>query len=106
MHSQFCLLHLILPSTTILIFLSLFFSRTLPFHKDYVARFKEKSSKSIPFQHPGGQEVMQEYVGFDASVAFRGVGHSPDAMEMLSDLIVGILPMSERMFKNGTESSW
>ena len=86
--------------------MSLLFSRTL--HKN-IECFQEGALTHVSinsFQHPGGQEVMQEYVGFDASVAFRGVGHSPDAMEMLSDLIVGILPMSERMFKNGTESSW
>ena len=27
-------------------------------------------------RHPGGREVMEEYLGWDATLAFRGVGHS------------------------------
>ena len=25
--------------------------------------------------HPGGEDVMLEYLGYDATMAFRGVGH-------------------------------
>ncbi len=58
-------------------------------------------------EHPGGEEVMREYVGYDASVAFRGVGHSPDALEMLDRYLVGVLPEEERMFRSFGESfSW
>ena len=48
-------------------------------------------------KHPGGEEVMLEYVGYDATVAFRGVGHSRAAFKVLDKYIVGILPKHERM---------
>ena len=44
---------------------------------------------------------MQDYLGLDATIAFQGVGHSPDAIEMMADYLIGILPMSERAYKNG-----
>ena len=34
-------------------------------------------------QHPGGAYVMEDYLGFDATLAFRSVGHSTDALTML-----------------------
>ncbi len=51
-------------------------------------------------------EVMQEYAGYDASVAFRGVGHSPDALTMLEQYLIGVLPVHERMFRDGESFSW
>ena len=30
--------------------------------------------------HPGGEDVMLEYLGYDATLAFRGVGHNPEAI--------------------------
>ena len=33
--------------------------------------------------HPGGEDVILEYVGYDATLAFRGVGHSKGAVNML-----------------------
>merc|ERR1712112_22416 len=47
--------------------------------------------------HPGGQEVMAEYLGYDATMAFRGVGHSKAALNMLRKRVVGILPKGERL---------
>ncbi|GMM51562.1 Cyb5 protein [Starmerella bacillaris] len=40
-------------------------------------------------QHPGGDEVLLEYAGRDATTAFEDVGHSENAQEMLADLYVG-----------------
>lgn len=40
-------------------------------------------------QHPGGEEVLLEHAGTDATVAFEDVGHSENAVEMLDDLYVG-----------------
>ena len=34
-------------------------------------------------QHPGGEEVVLETAGTDATGAFEDVGHSSDAREML-----------------------
>lgn len=57
-------------------------------------------------QHPGGMEVMEEYVGYDASMAFRSVGHSPDALEMLEQFLIGVLPEHERMYRADSDFSW
>ena len=35
---------------------------------------------------PGGEDVMLEYLGYDATLAFRGVGHSKAAVRMLKRL--------------------
>ena len=48
-------------------------------------------------EHPGGEDVMIEYLGYDATFAFRGVGHSDDALEMLEEFLIGILPFQERL---------
>merc|ERR1712037_447618 len=48
-------------------------------------------------EHPGGEDVMIEYLGYDATFAFRGVGHSEDALEMLEEFLIGILPFQERL---------
>ena len=47
--------------------------------------------------HPGGDDVMVEYLGYDATMAFRGVGHSRGAGRVLEKYLVGILPRSERL---------
>ena len=47
--------------------------------------------------HPGGEDVMMEYLGYDATMAFRGVGHSKGALRMLEKYVVGILPIDERL---------
>jgi cytochrome b involved in lipid metabolism len=60
----------------------------------------------VDFQHPGGLDVMLDYCGHDASMAFRSVGHSPAALRMLEPYLVGVLPESERMFKNSAQFSW
>ncbi|ODN03856.1 Cytochrome b5 [Orchesella cincta] len=48
--------------------------------------------------HPGGDEVMLEYAGHDATLAFRSVGHSKEAEESLKPYLVGILVESERIW--------
>jgi hypothetical protein len=48
-------------------------------------------------EHPGGEEVMAEYLGYDGTLAFRGVGHSGDAIEMLEKFLIGVLPGAERL---------
>ena len=46
-------------------------------------------------KHPGGEEVIFEYLGYDATMAFRSVGHSKAAVKMLEKYLIGILPRSE-----------
>ncbi|XP_071449707.1 uncharacterized protein [Hetaerina americana] len=50
------------------------------------------------FEHPGGEDVLLEHGGRDASFAFTGAGHSAAAVRALDRYLVGILPESERIF--------
>jgi cytochrome b involved in lipid metabolism len=45
--------------------------------------------------HPGGADVLLEFVGRDATGAFEGVGHSGQARRMLAGLRVGRLAGAE-----------
>mmetsp|Transcript_115298 Transcript_115298/g.162105 ORF Transcript_115298/g.162105 Transcript_115298/m.162105 type:complete len:130 (+) Transcript_115298:55-444(+) len=47
-------------------------------------------------QHPGGEEVVLETAGTDASGAFDDVGHSSDARDMLKKYKIGELPEEEK----------
>lgn len=49
-------------------------------------------------EHPGGEEVILENAGRDATLAFRGVGHSALAVRALDEYLVGILCHSERIY--------
>jgi len=49
-------------------------------------------------QHPGGFDIMMEQAGRDATLAYRGVGHSDDAEDDLERYLIGILPPRERMY--------
>eukprot|EP00040_Diaphanoeca_grandis_P021434 m.114181 g.114181 ORF g.114181 m.114181 type:complete len:120 (-) comp28338_c1_seq1:1435-1794(-) len=47
-------------------------------------------------QHPGGEEVVLETAGGDATEGFEDVGHSQDAREMLKEYLIGQLPEDEK----------
>uniref|UniRef100_A0A3B4Z4W0 Cytochrome b5 n=1 Tax=Stegastes partitus TaxID=144197 RepID=A0A3B4Z4W0_9TELE len=40
-------------------------------------------------EHPGGEEVLREQAGGDATESFEDVGHSTDAREMSGDMVIG-----------------
>ncbi|XP_034644149.1 cytochrome b5 [Trachemys scripta elegans] len=40
-------------------------------------------------EHPGGEEVLLEQAGRDATESFEDVGHSTDAREMLKEYLIG-----------------
>lgn len=42
-------------------------------------------------EHPGGDEVLLEQAGGDATGSFNDVGHSKDAQEMTADYLIGYL---------------
>lgn len=42
-------------------------------------------------EHPGGEEVIVDVAGQDATDAFDDIGHSDDAKEILEGLLVGTL---------------
>lgn len=64
-------------------------------------------------EHPGGEEVMLDVGGQDATEAFEDVGHSDEARETLDQLLVGKLkrqagdpaPKSAPATKTATPSS-
>ncbi|KAK9879566.1 hypothetical protein WA026_006634 [Henosepilachna vigintioctopunctata] len=50
-------------------------------------------------KHPGGADLLLEYAGRDASVAFRSSGHSNTALSLLEKFFIGELPPHERIFR-------
>lgn len=42
-------------------------------------------------QHPGGEEVLMDMAGKDATTEFEDIGHSNDALEDLKKLYIGDL---------------
>ncbi|XP_051235827.1 cytochrome b5 [Dicentrarchus labrax] len=65
-------------------------------------------------EHPGGEEVLLEQAGADATESFEDVGHSTDAREMLQQYFIGELHMDDRRrlaeeaqdTNSGESSSW
>jgi len=52
---------------------------------------KVYNASSFIDEHPGGEEVLLDVGGQDATEAFEDVGHSDEAREILAGLIVGDL---------------
>ena len=50
-------------------------------------------------EHPGGEEVLLEHAGKEASEDFDDVGHSADALELMKKYLIGELVESERSNK-------
>ena len=42
-------------------------------------------------QHPGGEDVILEHAGRDATIVFKEVGHSDDAKSLLKHHFIGLL---------------
>ncbi|XP_069595181.1 cytochrome b5 type B isoform X2 [Ranitomeya imitator] len=58
-------------------------------------------------EHPGGEEVLFEQAGADATESFEDVGHSVDAREMLKQYYVGDLhPDVLISTSSNSSSSW
>lgn len=49
-------------------------------------------------QHPGGEEILLENAGRDATLAFRGIGHDVAMLQTLERCFLGVLPESERIY--------
>ncbi|CAL8294862.1 unnamed protein product [Lota lota] len=47
-------------------------------------------------EHPGGEEVLREQAGGDATESFEDVGHSTDAREMAAEMMIGELHPEDR----------
>ncbi|XP_062564106.1 cytochrome b5-like isoform X2 [Armigeres subalbatus] len=50
-------------------------------------------------EHPGGEEVLIEHAGKDATNEFNDVGHSTDAKEQMKQFVVGEIIEAERKKK-------
>ncbi|XP_029354190.1 cytochrome b5 type B isoform X2 [Echeneis naucrates] len=66
-------------------------------------------------EHPGGEEVLLEQAGGDATESFEDVGHSTDAREMLQQYYIGEVQLDDRkkeitkcndVTESGQISSW
>ncbi|KAJ3216836.1 hypothetical protein HK099_005705 [Clydaea vesicula] len=49
--------------------------------------------------HPGGEEVLLEQAGQDASEAFEEIGHSDDARNLLKNMLVGPVSGAPKVVK-------
>jgi len=56
-------------------------------------------------EHPGGEEVLLDVGGQDATEAFEDVGHSDEARDTLAQLLVGSLKRQPGDPKHPTQSS-
>ncbi|KIW04426.1 hypothetical protein, variant [Verruconis gallopava] len=52
---------------------------------------KVYDASSFVDEHPGGEEVLVDVGGQDATEAFEDVGHSDEAREVLAGLLIGTL---------------
>ncbi|XP_053670508.1 cytochrome b5-like isoform X2 [Anopheles nili] len=50
-------------------------------------------------EHPGGEEVLVEYAGKEATAEFDDVGHSSDAKEQMKQFLIGELIEADRKAK-------
>lgn len=65
-------------------------------------------------EHPGGEEVLLEQAGADATESFEDVGHSIDARDILLQYYIGELHLDDRgkskkeayVTSSGESSSW
>ncbi|KAI8127242.1 hypothetical protein FF38_11553 [Lucilia cuprina] len=58
-------------------------------------------------EHPGGEEVLMEQAGKDATENFEDVGHSSDAREMMKQYKIGELVPEERTnIPEKSEPTW
>uniref|UniRef100_A0A7N8YR58 Cytochrome b5 n=1 Tax=Mastacembelus armatus TaxID=205130 RepID=A0A7N8YR58_9TELE len=57
-------------------------------------------------EHPGGEEVLREQAGGNATESFEDVGHSTDARDMASTLVIGELHPETLVTTVKEETSW
>lgn len=57
-------------------------------------------------EHPGGEEVLLEQSGQDATEAFEDVGHSSDARELMGQYKIGELVEEERVKTEKKNPYW
>ncbi|XP_018352340.1 PREDICTED: cytochrome b5-like [Trachymyrmex septentrionalis] len=65
----------------------------------FILHDKVYNVRSFLNEHPGGEEILLEHKGMDASEDFDDVGHSKDAMELMKTYQVGVIADTERTNK-------
>jgi len=57
-------------------------------------------------EHPGGEEVLLEQAGKDATEHFEDVGHSTDARDLMKSFLIGELHDDDKAGKKVKEQTW
>jgi len=57
-------------------------------------------------EHPGGEEVLLEQAGKDATEHFEDVGHSTDARTMMKDYLIGELKDEDKSNSKESSKKW
>jgi len=55
--------------------------------------------------HPGGEYIILEFAGRDATIAFRGSRHGKDSYQMLDKYLIGDLIASERLYRTSSSTT-
>lgn len=88
------------------------------FRKEEIAEHKNKNSCWIILhdkvydvskfldEHPGGEEVLLEQSGTDATENFEDVGHSTDARDLLPEYLIGEVHPDDRSARKVDERKW
>ncbi|XP_010006778.1 PREDICTED: cytochrome b5 type B [Chaetura pelagica] len=66
---------------------------------------EQRCQGCLLFQHPGGEEVLLEQAGRDATESFEDVGHSTDAREMLKQYYIGEIHPHDRKKEGSKDPS-
>ena len=64
---------------------------TNPFLRELIKELAWREFGLFSFQHPGGEEVLFDQSGLDATEPFEDVGHSTDARELMAEYLIGTL---------------
>ncbi|XP_077570438.1 cytochrome b5-like isoform X4 [Stigmatopora nigra] len=59
-------------------------------------RHKVYDVSSFLQEHPGGEEVLREHSGADATESFEDAGHSADARRVAAQMLIGELHPDDR----------
>jgi len=57
-------------------------------------------------EHPGGEEVLLEQAGKDATENFEDVGHSTDARTLMKQYLIGELVEADKLHVAAKERKW
>lgn len=88
------------------------------FRKEEIVQHKDKNSCWIILhdkvydvskfldEHPGGEEVLLEQGGKDATENFEDVGHSTDARDLLPQYLIGEVHPDDRSAQKIKERTW